>query len=261
LATAKKLTRKALKKPDEFVRTGRTVVEWLTEHARTVAILGSVIVVVGVGLTLGIYFASRRSLSAADALGDALALSERPVTKAPEAGKKTFPTKAARTAAFRKALQGVRKAHGGTPPAAEAALQLGNLDLKAKKYDAAVGHFKSYLAEAAHDAPFRFAALEGIGAAEEAKGDKKAALAAYKRLVAQGNAFYKPFALVREARVLAELGQTDAARDTAQTVLDQFASSPAKDDAERLIDGLPPAPTKDAAKKPAAAASGKKQEG
>ncbi len=261
MATAKKLTRKALKRPDEFQQKGRTAVEWITEHGRLVGIVSAVAVVVGVGIALTLWTVQHHAQTAADALGDALSLAQRPVTKTPPPGEKAFPTKDARDAAYRKALEGVRKDHAGTAAAAGAALQLGNLDFSQKHYDAAVKAYQDYLSEAAKDAPFRFAALEGIGLAYEAKGENDKALAAYKRLVAEGNAFFKPFALVREARVLVALGKPEAARSAAQKVLDDFATSPAHTAAEQLLDGLPPAPETGAAKGATAGATGKKQEG
>ena len=261
MATAKKLTRKALKRPDEFQQKGRTAVEWITEHGRVVALASAAVVVLGVGITLALWTMQHRAQTAADALGDALALAQRPVTTTPPAGEKAFPTQAARDAAYRKALEGVRRDHGGTAAAAEASLQIGNLDLSQKKYDAAVKAYERYLADASREAPFRFAALEGIGLAHEAKGENDQALAAYKRLLAEGNAFFKPFALVREAHVLVALGRPEAARSAAQKVLDDYATSPAHTAAEQVIDGLPPAPDTGAAAKPTAGTTGKKQEG
>lgn len=251
MATAKKLSRKELKQPDEFIQTGQTVFEWIGAHRQLVVGAVAISLVLGLMLAVGTWWVDRREASAAGELGSALEIASRPViedaTQAQAAGAPFFESEQARTEAYKAALEAVRKDHPGTESAAMAALQLGDLAYDAKDYDGAKAQYETFLKEAPSSNDYRFAAMEGLGLVATAQGDLEGAVKEYQRLVDEGNAFYTPFALVRLGETLQTLGKTDEARTKAQRVLDEFGSSPARRDAENLLERLGPAPAPETA--------------
>ena len=243
MAKTRKPSRKELKKDDEFVVKGREVVEWASQYARPLMALGvGLVLVVAISI---VTTASSRSKEAAGAtaLGAALEISERPVLEAEEGtdlGRDAFPSEAARTKAFREALEGVRKEHARTAGGALAALYLGKIALEEESYDDASTHFERYLAEAPRNHKMRFSALEGIGVALESTGDLEAALDAYRRLAREAPSFYVGFGMLHEARLLHALGHHHEARAKAERILEEHGGTAASRRARELLGRLPP---------------------
>ncbi len=245
MAHAKKLSRKELKRPDEFVQTGNKVVEWLQNHGSAVlAALGGIILL-GVLASVGSWWLEQSAVRAGAALGDALELADRPVLDdgaAAGVDDPFFGSDDEKAERVTEALEAVRIDHAGTPAAAVATLELADRSYRAEEFDAALTSYERFLKETEKDNRLRFSALEGLGYALEAKGEQEKALSAFEQLTAEGGEFYKPFALVHEARVLEALDRPADARRRAQQVIDEFSESSARGDAETLLGRLPAVP-------------------
>jgi tetratricopeptide (TPR) repeat protein len=243
VASSKKQSRKDLKKDDEFVSRGQEIVAWASQYTTALVAAGVVVLLVVIVGTVVSTTGQQRATAAASALGAALEIADRPVfgldDETIDLGPDGFANEDARTRAFREALEEVRRDHAGTTGGALAALYLGNIALEAGEHDAALANYERYLAEAPRGHTMRFAALEGIGVVHEAKEDLEAALSAYERLAREGNAYYRPFGLLHQARILAELGRHDQARSIAQQIVDEHAGSGASRQARDLLGRLP----------------------
>ena len=250
MATARKLKRKELKKPDEFVQTGQAAAKWAGDNARTVVLVIAALFAAGILVTVGAWWMDATEDAAADALGHALEVMDRPVLSEAESADRDdpfFTSEEEKEKAVREAFEAVRKEHPGTEAAAMAALHLAALDYDDENWDAALAGYERFLAEASPTNQFRAVAYDAIVSIHLAKGDREAALEAVEKLLSDGNAYYKPFALVRKAEILEALGRVEEARAAAEEVVEKYAASPARAGADALLRKLPPAPESEGA--------------
>src|SRR5512138_1897931 len=135
-----------------------------------------------------------------------------------------FPTEEAKQRAVVAAADAVVAEHGGTPAAALASLAAGDAHLRLREWDAARTAYERYLSAAPKDDSLRFGALEGVGLAEEGKGNLDAAAAAYDRLGREAPAFADRADLDR-ARVLQAAGKADEAKQLLTTFGERHKTS------------------------------------
>ncbi|HEX9050138.1 MAG TPA: tetratricopeptide repeat protein [Anaeromyxobacter sp.] len=207
------LTRKDMKEPDKFQQAATQAASWLASRRRHVVVAGAIAVGLVVLLAIVSALRTRRDERAGAAASDLLAVMAGEVSATPLPGVPgpIFPTEEARQRAIVADADRVVAAHGGTPAAALASLAAGDAHLRLKEWDAAKAAYDRYLAEAPKDDSLRFGALEGVGLAEEGKGNLDAAAAAYDRLAREAPAFADRADLDR-ARVLAAQGKTAEAK-------------------------------------------------
>src|SRR5512133_524354 len=207
------LTRKDMKEPDKFQQAATQAAGWVAARRRRVVALGAI--AVGLALILVIISAlrTRRDERAGAAAADLLSVRSGEVSAVPLPGLPGpfYPTDEARQRAIVAAADRVVADHGGTPAAALASLAAGDAHLRLKEWDAAKAAYERYLADAPKGDSLRFGALEGVGLAEEGKGNLDAAAAAYDRLARDAPAFADRADLER-ARVLAAAGKTADAK-------------------------------------------------
>lgn len=207
------LTRKDMKEPDKFQQAATQAASWIAARRRRVVMLGAVAVGLVVILAIVSALRTRRDEQAGAAAADLLSVMSGEVSAVPLPGLPGpfFPTEEAKQRAIVAAADRVVADHGGTPAAALASLAAGDAHLRLRAWDAAKAAYERYLADAAKDDSLRFGALEGIGLAEEGKGNLDAAAAAYDRLAREAPAFADRADLDR-ARVLAAQGKTADAK-------------------------------------------------
>ncbi len=207
------LTRKDMKEPDKFQQAATQAASWLAARRRHVVLAGAIAVGLVVLLAIVSALRTRRDEQAGAAAADLLSVMSGEVSAVPLPGfpGPFYPTEEAKQRAIVAAADRVVADHGGTPAAALASLAAGDGHLRLKEWDAAKAAYERYLAAAPKDDSLRFGALEGLGLAEEGKGNLDAAVAAYDRLATEAPAFADRADLDR-ARVLAAQGKTADAK-------------------------------------------------
>jgi tetratricopeptide (TPR) repeat protein len=233
-----------LKQPDAFQRAGAEAEDWLVQRQRLVLIAVGVLVVGGLGAALFSYTSARGEARAAQALGAALEVLDRPVAPAsegeqpPVAPGEPAPFKTAKEQddALVKALTTFRADHSGTRAAASAALPLGKAEYRLGNNDGAVAAFGEFLKGAGQNDPLRVSAFEGQGYAYEAQQKYDQALTAFDemaKLTAGG--FLAGMGQYHRARILILQGKKDeAAAVLAKIPTEHAASSAARLSTERL---------------------------
>jgi tetratricopeptide (TPR) repeat protein len=207
------LTRKDMKEPDKFQQAATQAASWIAARRRRVVALGAIAVGLLVLIAIVSALRTRRDERAGAAAADLLSVISGEVSAVPLPGLPGpfFPTEEAKQRAIVAAAERVAADHGGTPAAALASLSAGDAHLRLKEWDAAKAAYERYLADAPKDDSLRFGALEGVGLAEEGKGNLDAAAAAYDRLAREAPAFADRADLDR-ARVLAAAGKAADAK-------------------------------------------------
>jgi tetratricopeptide (TPR) repeat protein len=223
---AEKLSKKELREPDAFMKLGGGIRQWLQDRVGVVAGVVAALVLGLGGVALADYFDKRGEDRAAQALGAALKIAERPVsaTATTTGDDAPFKSEQEKDEAIKKAMMELRSAHRGTRAARTATLVAAEASLRLKQHDEAIQILGEYLRDAGEDDPLRAAALEGQGYAWEAKGDLEKALAAFEQLSRESKTdFLAGMGLYHRGRLLQ---QQDKKEEAAKTFADIAAAHP-----------------------------------
>ncbi|HEY7370987.1 MAG TPA: tetratricopeptide repeat protein [Polyangia bacterium] len=236
---AKKLSKKALKQPDQFVgfwqvqsqRLGR----FAAENAKVLVIGASALATVIAGSVVMSYVQESRAERATTALARVQKIASAELTPAgPPAKTDAIP----HFATEKERLEGALKeldAHFGSgrgPLAPEATLVRSGLLLDLGRTDEAQAGYEKLL-EGKLDARLRFLAREGLGYAYERKGKISEAQATFAKLGSDAAAlgdFYKDKARFHEARLAEQQGNPGEAVRIYHEVLDKHPSTSLRDE-------------------------------
>jgi tetratricopeptide (TPR) repeat protein len=220
VAKSEKMTQRELKQPDAFQRAGAEAREWLIERQTLVLLAVGVALVGGLLVALFSYISSRGEAKAAQGLGAALEILERPVVPTPEgaqamppAGENPpFKSTQEQDQALVKALTDFRAAHKGTSSATTAALPLGKAEYRLGNHDNALAAFGDYLKNAPQNDPLRASAFEGQGYAYEAQQKYDQALSSFDEMSkVDAGGYLEGMGQYHRARILILQGKKDDA--------------------------------------------------
>lgn len=232
----KKLRRKELKQPDQFVgfwtRASEAAAAWAKARKRALVLGAATAATVLVGSLAISQVTEGRALRAAASLERVrkIAAADLVPAGAPpkDDGVPHFPTEKARLEGTLAALDAAFTSR--TPLYNEAMLIRSSLLLDLDRAPEAAAGYEKLLSDKL-DQRLRFAAREGLGYAYERQGKIKEAEAVFAKLADEGGgAFYKDRALYHQGR-LAEIGgnRTEAAR-LYQEVLDKNPTTSLRDE-------------------------------
>ena len=235
---AKHLDRKELKQPDEFVTFWARVGQ--KAATRRKELLGgsvALFVVIAGSMGLSAYSDSRASHTtqafariAKVATADLLPADGETPKSDDDAPR--FKTDKERTEAALKETDAFLAAHGGGKLKLKAQLVKAGFLLDLAKYDEAIAIYDQ-LVGGSLDRSLRFLAIEGVGYANEGKGDLDRALDAFGKLAVEGatmGGFYRDRGLYHQARMAERKGNAKQAGDLLREVLDKTPSTSLRDE-------------------------------
>lgn len=246
---AKPISRKELKQPDEFVsfwtHAGEKAGKFAAEQRRPLLIVSTALVTAIIGLTVLSTVSESHAKKATDELarieriGTAELRPEGAPTTNPDGtplandGVPHFKTGKERAEATLKELDAFI-ARSGNPLRMQGRFQRGPLLLSLGRADEAVKAYEEILKDGPDDR-IRFLAHEGLGYAQEAKGDLAAAAAAFDKLtedaaVFKEGGFYKERAAYHKARLAELRGNSDEAKKLYREVLEKNPTSSLRDE-------------------------------
>jgi predicted negative regulator of RcsB-dependent stress response len=193
----RKIKRKEIKKPDEFITFSAKILEWCGENLRI--IFG---VAIGFALVLAIggavfFFRASRDAKATDLYQKALALYP---TNSPDGND---PREYGQVTA---ALEEVQQRYGSTTVATTALVDLGNIYFEQGAYDKAILCYHDFLQRTKHSHPLHDQVLVSLGETYEAKESYEEALETYQLLSKQGAPVYQAQAELYLGRVYEAMG-------------------------------------------------------
>ncbi|RME52893.1 MAG: hypothetical protein D6795_06150, partial [Deltaproteobacteria bacterium] len=185
------ISRKEIKKPDEFITTMAKLVAFYREHRQPVLVVSGGIVAIVVIVTLVSWWRSYVENQARKALDMALVIYNAPVAEQAGAGGEgisgiTFPTEREKYEKALAKLEEVVEEYGSTASGKLALFYKGNVlynlgRYDPKFYDEAIETYKRYAYEIRDDSVLW--AYNGIGYAYEAKEDFSEAITWYQKIL------------------------------------------------------------------------------
>jgi hypothetical protein len=229
------ITRKDMKEPDKFQQAAGQAATWVAARRKQVVTAGAVAVAVVVLLAVLVAIQSTRARRAGAAESELLSTVGGAVSAVPVGDAiPTFPTEEAKQRAIVAAADQVFSGGGGSDAVALAALAKGDAHYRLREWEPARAAYGRFLDVASRNDSLRFGALEGLALVAESEGKLDDAAKAWARVGAEAPAFADRADLER-ARVLAQGGKADEARQILASFGEQHKESPLTGEAsERL---------------------------
>ena len=198
----RKIRRKELKKPDEFITFSSRIITWCQDNVRiVVGVLASVVVLILITGAVFL-FKARRETEARGLYEEALSLYQ--VESSGNAGAANYSMATAK-------LEEVRQRYRSTTVATNALMDLGNIYFQEGDYQKAIICYTDFLQRTDVSHPLYDQALESLGETYEAKGSWQEALEVYQRLASEGASVYQAQAQLYLGRVYEAMGDKQKA--------------------------------------------------
>jgi tetratricopeptide (TPR) repeat protein len=198
----RKIRRKELKKPDEFITFGSRIIAWCQDNVRiVVGVLASVAVLILITAAVFL-FKARRETEARGLYEEALSLYQ--VESSGNAGAANYSMATAK-------LEEVKQRYRSTQVATNALMDLGNIYFQEGDYPKAIICYTDFLQRTDVSHPLYDQALESLGETYEAKGSWQEALEVYQRLASEGAPVYQAQAQLYLGRVYEAIGDKQEA--------------------------------------------------
>jgi tetratricopeptide (TPR) repeat protein len=202
----KKITRKELKQPDEFISVAQKALLFVSHHSRKVAAGGVVVLVILLAIFLFQKWEKSKNEGAYRKFS--LALQAYQVE-----GQKSE---------YKNALAKLDEVIAESPRTFWGKLALlykGNAHLQMGAFEEAIGAYHSFLQKAGKEKIYRLFALEGLGYAYEGKKDYPKALEAYQKIIGEGESFQLANAYLNIGRCDEKLGKNREALESYKSFL------------------------------------------
>jgi len=219
---AKKITQKELKH-DEFVEAGLDIGLWVEEHWQTALKWAGVVVLAVVALLAGLSWSNRNQERARLELAGAI--------DRYEAAQATDFADNAELESLVTDLGQIKSGDAGKI----ASFYRGATLYRLGRYEDARTALSSVATAVGRDGTLGATASLMLARTEWASGSQEQAIAIFDEMIADANSAIPASQLLLESgRLLAESGDTEAARDRWQQVVDDFPGTPASAEANRL---------------------------
>lgn len=211
----RKIRKKELKKPDEFLTFSSRIIAWCQDNIRIViGVLASVAVLLLITSAVFL-FKAKRETKARALYEEALSLYQ--VESPGNAGAANYSMATAK-------LEEVKQRYRSTRVANYVLIDLGNIYFQEGDYEKAISCYTDFLQRTDVSDPLHDQALESLGETYEAKGSWQEAVEVYQRLGSEGAPAYQTQAQLYLGRVYEAIGD----KQKAMTHYDNYLSeSPA----------------------------------
>jgi tetratricopeptide (TPR) repeat protein len=204
MASTKKIIKKKLKQPDEFITLTERTYLFATRHSKSMAAGAGLVVVI----LLFIFLVQRweaKNADEADLLFNSAVRTYQMVSSPYREGSPQDYK------AVLERFDEVDKRFPKTPSGKLAVLYKGNIHLRLGEFDEAIKAYDSYIGKAGKENIYRTFAVEGLGYAYEGKRDYEKAVLAYQKVVVLGESFQVANAYLGLGRCYEKMGKTKEA--------------------------------------------------
>ncbi len=224
---AKKLSRKELKEPDEFMSFTVRALNWINEQ-KVALIVGTVaLIAVILGTFAWRWYALSKEKAASKAFIQAREILDARVIPRDDAvgtssSDGSFASQEDKYRAAIAEFELVTKNHSGSPTAALATYYVGEYSRRIGEYEKAIESFKSYLKSEGPSGELAPFALEGIAASLEAQGKDEQAAQQYQRLTEPPFDMQPDRGLFHIARLEQKAGHTAEAARLFNQIIEKY---------------------------------------
>jgi len=212
MAVKKKIIKKKLKEPDEFISFTDHAFRFISRHYKRI-ITG--VVILGVFLAAFFLFQKWEEKKEAEAyLPFSAALELYQMLNSPY--REGSPTD------YKSLMEKFDEVITKFPRTSSGKLSLlykGNLHLKLEEFDEAIKAYETFLQKAGKEKFYRLLAMEGLGYAHEGKKEYEKAVEAYERMLEMGEGLQVANAYLSKGRCFEKLGKKKEALESYKTFL------------------------------------------
>lgn len=189
MVKGKKITRRQIKQPDEFISTTEHLLLFVRDHSKKIAVGVGIIGVIVAAFVLFRVWEEKKENEASQRLNLAMETVQRVNSPYREGSPVEYKNALSK-------MDDIVKAFPKTSSGMFALLYKGNIHFKLGEFDEAIKAYEAFLSKSGSERLYTLLALEGIGGAHEGKKDYGKAIEAYQRIVAMDQGFR-----AREARL------------------------------------------------------------
>jgi tetratricopeptide (TPR) repeat protein len=214
VAKRRRISKKKLKQPDEFISTAARILLWTRENLRLILIgiiIGALVAFSFIFWRIKTKAREAEALNSFHHASEILMSAEDPSSKGYQEAMDEF--------------ERLRREYPHTDAGQLAQLQLGQGFLKSKQYDKAVETYRDFLDGNPGERLYRLFALQNLGYAYEGQGDYQKALDSFQELVDMGENFLQPWAYLNMGRCYEKLGKREEALGNYRIFLEKFPES------------------------------------
>lgn len=231
MAGKKKITKKKLKEPDEFINFTEQVYFFITHHLRKLVTGGIVLLVV----LLSIFLFQKWERNQEEEANQKFSLAVQNYQMV------SSPYREGSQLEYKNLLQKFDEVIAGYPRTSSGKLSFlyeGNIYLRSGQFEEAVKGYNTFLQKSGKEKLYRSFALEGLGYAYEGKKDYEKALDAYKKTLETGENFQRADADLGMGRCYEKLGKNKEALENYKAFLKVSQKSPMANAIMRKISDL-----------------------
>ncbi len=214
----KKIIKKKLKKPDEFISFTERSLTFILQHKKKILLGGVLVVLLILGLYLFQSWERKKEEEAAERFHQAVEKYQ----------SLTSPYKEEEIQALKKVLEEFDEIQSVFPRTSSGRFSIlykGDLHLRLNEFDEAIKAYQTFLKKARKEKLYRFFALEGLGYAYEGKKEFEKALEAYQEILKLDEIPQWTNVYLNIARCYEKMGKTREALENYQTFLRLFPKS------------------------------------
>jgi tetratricopeptide (TPR) repeat protein len=230
-----KVSRKSIKKPDEFLTLSDRFFQYVAENRTTVLGIAGVVVVVLLGVNLAVYSLKTRQAKADQLLTEALSILQTPLADEMSReqvlkGAKSFATGEVRNQEALGKLTEVVKKFGNSEPGLEARFHLGAIYYNNHDFTNSISSFEAFIkalkSRPQYEPDLEYSAYLGIARSYLALQDFAKADEYYQKILeAKKPTPYHAEAMLGSGRALAQLAKNDQAKEKFNAVVSTYPGS------------------------------------
>ena len=197
----KKIIKKKLKEPDEFITLTERSYLFITQHGRSIAMGAGIVLVLLLAILFFQKWNERNEGNAYKMLTSAIETYQMV----------NSPYREGSPQEYKNVLELFNEINAKFPRTSSgklAALYKGNIYLRLGEFDEAIKAYKSYLENGGKEKLYRAFAMEGLGYSYEGKKDYEKAIGAYQKLIDLGENFQVANAHLGMGRCYEKMGKT-----------------------------------------------------
>jgi len=208
----KKITKKSLKEPDEFVSSTEKAFLFITHHVKPIVTGGIVVLILLLSIFLYQKWEKRNEEEAYRKFSLAVDLYQMV----------SSPNKEGSPSEYKNVLEKFGEVIAKFPrtlPGRISLLYQGNIHLRLSEFEEATKSYQTFLQKAKKEKLYRIFAMEGLGYSHEGKKEYEKALDAYQKILEEGETFQMGNAYLNMGRCYEKLGKNKEALENYKAFL------------------------------------------